>query len=55
MSTASAKQDPKRLGRTVAECQAARTGEQEFDTVFRVLHPDGKAERKLGITWTLLN
>ena len=25
----------------IAECQAALKGEKEFDTVFRVLHPDG--------------
>jgi PAS domain S-box-containing protein len=27
--------------RAIAECQAALNGEQEFDTVFRVRHPDG--------------
>ena len=27
--------------RAFAECQAALDGEQQFDTVFRVLHPDG--------------
>ena len=28
--------------RAIAECQAALNGEKKFDTIFRVLHPDGK-------------
>ena len=30
--------------KAVAECQAALRGEKEFDTVFRVCHPDGKVK-----------
>ena len=32
---------PEDRERAVAECQAALSGEREYDTVFRVLHPDG--------------
>ena len=32
---------PEDRERAIAECQAAISGDQEFDTVFRVLHPDG--------------
>jgi signal transduction histidine kinase/HAMP domain-containing protein len=32
---------PEDKERVIAECQEALSGEREFDTVFRVLHPDG--------------